>query len=542
LIPFREPQETITYCRQFAERNPGGVIVFGDDGEKFGTWPDTKKHVYHDGWLSRFFDALMENRGWLKTNTLAEAVQETRACGKIYLPDASYREMTEWALPVERQIEFEKLVHDLQHQFNMSAIQPYLAGGFWRNFKVKYPESNEMYARMIYVSNLIEEAERNGFHKTAIEKAREHLYQGQCNCSYWHGAFGGIYLPHLRNAAYKHLIIAENLVENSNHPSTHWIEAKAADFDFDGQTEVRLANDKLAVWFAPHRGGQVYELDIREIGHNLLATMQRRSEAYHRKVRGGQQQSADQTASIHDRVVFKQEGLERCLHYDRHMRKSMIDHFWQPDVNLQSIANGEAEDLGDFFIGGYGSAVRSNPDRIQVVLKRKGLAAGYPLAITKGVTLSAGSSLLEIAYMLDGLPNGVEFHFGVEFNFSGLPEGQDDRFYSGGNDQRFGQLGSVLDLHQLDHIRLTDGWLGLSVALQLDRKASIWAFPIHSVSQSESGFELVHQSVVVQPHWIVRGDATGRWVVRMSISCELVSREHREGLSAALSGVLPQLS
>ncbi len=35
-------------------------------------------------------------------------------------------------------------------------------------------------------------------------EARTELYRGQCNCSYWHGAFGGIYLPHLRNAVYQH--------------------------------------------------------------------------------------------------------------------------------------------------------------------------------------------------------------------------------------------------------------------------------------------------------------------------------------------------
>jgi alpha-amylase len=31
------------------------------------------------------------------------------------------------------------------------------------------------------------------------------------------------------------------------------------------------------------------------------------------------------------------------------------------------------------------------------------------------------------------------------------------------------------------------------------------------VSQSEGGFELVHQSVVVMPHWIVTPDPTGTW-------------------------------
>ena len=46
----------------------------------------------------------------------------------------------------------------------------------------------------------------------------------------------------------------------------------------------------------------------------------------------------------------------------------------------------------------------------------------------------------------------------------------------------------------------------------------MWTFPIQSVSQSEGGFELVHQSVVVMPHWIVTPDADGIWKVAMRLS------------------------
>jgi hypothetical protein len=35
------------------------------------------------------------------------------------------------------------------------------------------------------------------------EKAETHLYRGQCNWPYWHGVFGGMYLPHLRSALYR---------------------------------------------------------------------------------------------------------------------------------------------------------------------------------------------------------------------------------------------------------------------------------------------------------------------------------------------------
>ena len=114
-IPFAEPHRTIDYLRSIAETHENAVVVFGDDGEKLGTWPGTKQHVYHDGWLRRFFDALAENQEWLKTTTLADAVDNTPHVGKIYLSNSSYREMTEWSLPTDRQLEFERLKHDLEH-------------------------------------------------------------------------------------------------------------------------------------------------------------------------------------------------------------------------------------------------------------------------------------------------------------------------------------------------------------------------------------------------------------------------------------------
>ncbi len=158
-IPFADPHETVNHLRFIAETHENAVVVFGDDGEKFGTWPDTKQHVYGDRWLHRFFDALSENQEWLKTTTLADAVDHTPPVGKIYLPDSSYREMTEWSLPSGRQTEFEQLQHGFEHDERWPQLKQYIRGGFWRNFKVKYPETDEMYARMMMVSGRLADAE-----------------------------------------------------------------------------------------------------------------------------------------------------------------------------------------------------------------------------------------------------------------------------------------------------------------------------------------------------------------------------------------------
>ena len=115
LIPFAPPQATIEYLAKLAEEHPDAIAVFGDDGEKFGTWPETKKHVYDNGWLAQFFDALMQNQQWIQVTTLAEAFDNVPPLGKIYLPDCSYREMTEWSLPAEQLAEYERLSHEMQN-------------------------------------------------------------------------------------------------------------------------------------------------------------------------------------------------------------------------------------------------------------------------------------------------------------------------------------------------------------------------------------------------------------------------------------------
>ena len=535
LIPFADPHETIDFLRQAAIHQPGATLVFGDDGEKFGTWPDTKHHVYDQGWLARFFDLLTENKEWLHTTTLSDAIDNQISLGRIYLPEGSYREMTEWALPVQAQHDLESLRHEFENDGRWEKIQQFVRGGYWRNFKVKYPETNEMYARMMIVSQRLQGAINDQVEQSVIDQAQRELYRGQCNCSFWHGAFGGAYLPHLRNAVFNHLIAAENILDQAVRPDPVWIDAATDDFNYDDRPEVKLSNQKLFAFVEPGCGGHLYELDVRSICHNLGATLSRRPEAYHAKVLAGTNQDQGDCASIHDRVVFKQEGLDQRVQYDQYLRKSMIDHFYEDDVNLESIQRAEANELGDFIGTPYEAKLRRNPDRIQVQMSREGQAAGYPVKITKGVTLNSDSSTLEIAYMLENLPQDRSLHFGVEFNFAGLPSGADDRFFSQDNN-RLGHLGSNLDLHEANEIGLTDEWLGLNLQLTTNQPTSIWTFPIESVSQSEGGFELVHQSVVVHPHWHVKGDEKGRWSVKMELNIDTSLAESRMPEAAAVVG------
>jgi alpha-amylase len=447
--------------------------------------------------------------------------------------------MTEWALPADQLVRYEHLRHDLEHDQRWPQLSRYMRGGFWRNFKVKYPEADEMYTRMMMVSDRLHSARQDGVHNDWLESAQRELYRGQCNCSYWHGAFGGIYLPHLRHAVFNHLIAAENLLYRAINRRTPWVEATVGDYNLDARQEVWLSNEKLAMLFAPVRGGQMYELDVRSICLNLLGSLARREEAYHQKVRAGAAGANGQVASIHERVVFKQAGLDRRLQYDQSVRKSLLDHFYDPQVTLEQVATGQAAERGDF-AGVYETRVRRGPDRIQVVLSRRGKAAGHPIRITKTIELEAGSPIIKIVYDLDELPRELQhapLHFAVELNFAGLPAGADDRYFHHSQRGRLGQLGSRLDLADVQDLGLTDEWLGIDVQLRLSRLSQMWTFPIETVSQSEGGFELVHQSIVVQPHWLVTPDAVGRWqtTILMEVNTALAQSRMEKPAAAAVT-------
>jgi hypothetical protein len=559
-IPFREPQESIDYLRPIAERQPGAVVVFGDDGEKFGVWPGTKEHVYQNGWLRRFLDALVENRSWISVVTPSEALDQVPPIGKVYIPEGSYREMTEWALPTERLKEFIQRKHHWEYENRWHEVAPFVRGGYWRNFKVKYPETNEMYARMQMVSRRLHEltsesgkpkpgTNGNGSKRTGasseqslIDQARAELYRGQCNCGYWHGAFGGAYLPHLRNAVFQHLIAADNLLDAAQHRGLAegdepWVELTTDDYNFDARPEVRLASNRLVALVAPSHGGHLYELDVRAICHNLLATLTRREEAYHDSVRAGESAASGDVASIHDRVIFKQKDLDQRLQFDRYRRKSLVDHFYAADVSAAAVAAGEYEELGDFVTGAYEAKLRRNPTRMQAQLTRKGRIGERSIQITKGLTLEAGGQNLRIAYVIEGLPPGELVHFGVEFNFSGLPGGCDDRYFHDAHRNPLGQLGSRLDLKDVNNLSLTDEWLGIDLELQSDQPMHVWTFPIETVSQSEGGFELVHQSVVIQPHWYIRAGNDGRWVATMTLAIDTSMAEKRPSYAEAVAAV-----
>jgi 4-alpha-glucanotransferase len=282
LIPFRPPAEIAAYVHEL--RSQGHQLaVFADDGEKFGGWPGTREWVYEKGWLKDFLDTMekLVAKGDIVMSTGSEALDAVRSGGLAYLPTASYREMEGWSLPATGALKLAELEKKVDSVF--------IRGSHWKNFLAKYPESNLAHKKMMALSAL---CRRRGDPK----EARHAIGRAQCNDASWHGVFGGLYLPHLREAVWLNLAKAEQVLREGEQ-----LTAQVLDFDRDGNDEVWFHSAHFSALVAPSRGGAIVEYTLFEDGINYADVLTRRFEAYHQISKKPEAHATDDEgiASIH---------------------------------------------------------------------------------------------------------------------------------------------------------------------------------------------------------------------------------------------------
>ncbi len=329
LIPFRPPEETADYLREL--RGAGhGLAVLADDGEKFGGWPGTKEWVYGKGWLDRFMATIggLVDRGEVMLSRLDDALDAVPSGGLAYLPTASYREMEAWSLPPDAALRLARLERDLGEARVAGPDGSLIRGAHWRNFLVKYPESNRMHKKMMALSAL---ARRAG-DPPAVRRA---IGRAQCNDAYWHGVFGGLYLPHLRDAVWRNLAEAEAGLRRGE--GLAW---DVLDVDGDGFEEIWIHSPAFAAIVSPARGGAVEEYTLFANGVNYANTLTRRREAYHdlalERAADHAASSDAGTASIHD----IEEGLRLDVRppLDTDDRALFVDRILPRGATLEDYA------------------------------------------------------------------------------------------------------------------------------------------------------------------------------------------------------------
>lgn len=516
MVPFHQVDETLEYLRSVATEEGNRCVVLMDDGEKFGGWPDTYKWVYEEGWLERFFKALEDNHSWLTLSTFAEFAAKNPPQGALNLPTGSYTEMGEWSLPPDAASDYERLRHEIQDRGEMPRFERYLKGGFWRNFLVKYAESNHLHKKLLWVSDKVEEArvqvekKPTAAKKKILDEAVRALYRGECNCPYWHGVFGGLYLNHLRFGVYRELVAAEKLAESLFPPPPMGLKVIEADFNKDGKQDLILESPEYHVVLEPFSGGAITELDYLEKPINLSDTLTRRKEAYHSKLLALAQgnQGGGDVASIHDRVRTKEPGLEHKLFYDPARRASLVEHLLPLGTQVEQMLQSRYSSLADVRNAPFEWKVKKPKAKgqpVEIESVREMVLEGEPLRLTKKLAFSPGEFKLETHYEIKNQGTKEQkFLFLSEWNLTLLAGDAPDRnYFVKGRELAQPRLFSVGAERDVEEMGLRDGWLGLEIHFRPDKPALFWRYPVETISQSEGGFEKVYQGSCLLLGWEV---------------------------------------
>jgi hypothetical protein len=465
-IPFAPADEVVRYMESLADSGPAHAAIYFDDIEKFGIWPETYDWVYGRRWLELFIEGVLASPV-IEPMHFADYHARQRTRGIVYLPTTSYMEMGEWSLPAARADVFADLMAAHKADGTYERFKPFLRGGIWRNFLSRYPEANWMHKRMLGLSArmaALPPGSRTG-------RLVDLLHRAQANDAYWHGLFGGIYLPHLRRAVWNALVELEaSLDALAPRPAV-----ARDDTDLDGTDELFLQDGNTQVVVRDDGSAAAVELSSYPLRHNFGDTLTRRREHYYRHL-DAHVPTHDQApdagiASAHDRVAFRHSIGAGDADADAGPRHSFVDALRAVGTDWQSptyaVDGAEASFAAVLGSGTLGKAYRLPGDGVEV---------RYTLDLREAAELRVR---IELAMpSCDGFLGRV-VHSGAVL----------------------GGLGDTHELSALTGLTLEDGVLRGAVRLETDPPCALRVSPLLSVSQSEAGFEKIMQAVSIALHW-----------------------------------------
>ncbi|MCA9770767.1 MAG: DUF1926 domain-containing protein [Myxococcales bacterium] len=473
------------------------ALTYGDDGEKFGMWPGTYDWVVGGGWLDAFFDAV-EAADWLELVPPIEQFRETEPEGRVYIPTASYAEMLEWSLPLEAGRTLREVKAVVAAAPDGERRRVFVHGGIWDGFLAKYPESNLIHKRMLALSREVEEARAQGHDVDAAEEA---LHWGQCNCAYWHGLFGGLYLPFLRDGLTTELIRGDCALEAAAGRPRAKVGVRVLDYDADGRDEILFTHPALNVLVDPGDGGAVTMLEHRPTRHSLLNVLSRKEESYHSaatKPAPNETRDHDGGTSIHDMRYVLTDAWRRELAFDVARRGALQDLVLPRGVTIEDLALLRVRPLWDGRRTPYdfsrGGAAEGEGEGTLTV-------KSSPIELRKTLRLAPAAAEMSAHYSVRAGPPAIGAWFVVESTWFYTDARGSTVHVTGGD-------GSTLE-QSLETRRAFPGARSFAVADPYHRSRlahaaegaeALWVYPVFTYARAEHGFERILQGVATA--WI----------------------------------------
>ncbi|HYA48365.1 MAG TPA: alpha-amylase/4-alpha-glucanotransferase domain-containing protein, partial [Burkholderiales bacterium] len=164
------------------------------------------------------------------------------------------------------------------------------------------------------------------------------------------------------------------------------------------------------------------------------------------------------------------------LRYDWHPRHSLLDHFIHPNSEEEDFRRVNYGEQGDFVNQPYAASVRGSG----VVLERRGgvWVEGDRIAIAVRKSVEPGPGLLRVAWEIENLSEkSTPLKFGSEWNLLAFTH--------------------EVEFRRRGRVKLYGGRL----SFEPQDPGQLWTMALETLSQSEEGFDIIHQGYSFMPTW-----------------------------------------
>ena len=474
-IPFAPADDAVRYIESLAQRGRRAAAIYFDDIEKFGVWPQTYAWVFEQRWLRDFVERVLASPR-IESMHFADFHRNTRSGGIVYLPSTSYVEMNQWTLPPPAATAYAEIIEREKRSERYAATKGFVRGGIWRNFLTRYPEANWMHKRMLGLSQRLAQTEG----ASDDVELRTLLHRAQANDAYWHGLFGGLYLPHLRRGIYASLLALESKLDA--------IDARAA----DRARRPRSRRRRRAV------RAQRRHPDRRAVGRHG-------GDSRARLVRASPQ--------LRRHAAPPSRALSRARWRRRDARASRRRHCVGARADRDSPSDEPPRTSSRTTRRATSRATAGSPTakfaRSTATRRRASTTLRLRSSPRQTAHGSANASRstrarMVIRYDIDtdraaALRTTLDLAMPSCDGFAGR--------YIVGDDIPCG-FGQPLDLASAQQLTLDDRCIGGAIELHFSPAARIVARPYRTVSQSEDGFERIMQSATVEATWAISPTTT----------------------------------
>ncbi|WP_457749786.1 alpha-amylase/4-alpha-glucanotransferase domain-containing protein [Sulfurimonas sp.] len=464
-LPFSQAEDSIASLLQDREGKNTAAIFF-DDAEKFGLWPKTNNWVYGQKWLEKFIQAVLSHQE-IVTQHYHQYTKDNKSLGLAYLNNCSYFEMSQWSLQLKDAHRLEALKQQLGEEYVENEGSAIIKGGIWKNFFVKYHESNYIHKRMLQLSE-----QQKDFDRESLDL----LYKAQTNDGLWHGVFGGFYLPSLRDNTYRYLLELQKRNQKKEK------NLQLLDINKDGYAELQVLTKELSIVISPKNGAQLIELGSLSAFFNWQNTIMRREELYHHTLQKHAQkhQNIPAVTTIHEQTDRLDDSLHSELVYDRYQKNSFIEHFALEPFSLENFKALTFKERGDFVNKAFAMKNKAFVAKGSLFLEDE----VYPAKLKKKYSFADNTIVLKSKFTSQYEKN---LYIAQEFN---LHFAHPHKVTCNGQ-----SITKDFLAQSCNELSIVDDFTQKKLLITSDQEWSVFATILNTVSKSEQGFDKIAQQI-----------------------------------------------